>query len=275
MSKRVEMIGRRFGRLVVVALSEKRGNRGQLKFDCVCDCGGRTTVMGEDLRRNKVVSCGCYQKERAKRVNMTHGGCCSGQSKRGYDKLYHTWQGMKDRCFNPSSTEYEKYGGRGITVCDEWKDNYITFRDFMLSIGFDPAKPTKEQTIDRIDVNGNYCPENCRLLSLSEQQYNKTNNRLITYNGVTKTATEWAKEFGIKMEMILKRIDESDWSVEEALTRPKRATEKFTVDGETHTVREWAEVLKMPWSTLRGKIKPDKQRLLEKEVRDRRRKGLC
>lgn len=275
MTPRVEMIGRRFGRLTVVALSKKRGNRGQLKFDCVCDCGGYTTVMGEDLRRNKVVSCGCYQKEVAKRVNKTHGGCCSGQSKRGYDKLYHTWQAMKDRCFNPNSAEYENYGGRGITVCDEWKDSYEVFRDFMLSIGFNPKKPIKEQTIDRIDVNGNYCPENCRLLPMKEQQYNKTNNRLITYNGETKTATEWAKDLGVRIEVITNRLDRGGWSIEEALTKPKRVTEKFTVDGETHTVKEWAEVLKMPWSTLRGKIKPDKQKLLEKEVRYRRSKGLC
>lgn len=275
MTPRAEMIGKRFGRLVVVALSEKRGNRGQLRFDCVCDCGGHTTVAGETLRRGRCVSCGCYQKEAAKKANMTHGGCCSDQSNRSYDKLYTVWQSMKDRCFNPNNFEYKNYGGRGITVCDEWKDNYVTFRDFMLSIGFDPKKPVREQTIDRIDVNGNYCPKNCRLLPLSEQQYNKTNNRLITYNGVTKTATEWAKELGVKMEVIINRLDRDGWSVEKALTTPKKVMERFTVDGETHTVREWAEILKMPWSTLRGKIKKDKQMLLEKEVRYRRSKGLC
>ena len=268
------MIGRRFGRLTVVALSEKRGNRGQLKYECLCDCNNRVTVMGETLRRGRCTSCGCYQKEVAKKVNTTHGGCCSGQSRRGYDKLYPVWQGMKDRCLNPNNSEYKNYGGRGITICDEWKDDYVTFRDFMLKIGYDINRAPKEQTIDRIDVNGNYCPENCRLLTLGAQQNNKTSSHYITFNGETKTLSEWSRELGLDVPFILKRLNKG-MSVEEALTKPKRVTEKFTVDGETHTVREWAEVLKMPWPTLRGKIKKDKQRLLEKEVRDRRQKGLC
>jgi hypothetical protein len=201
MTKRIEMEGRKFGRLLVLKLAEERGNRGQLKYLCQCDCGTVKLITGEDLRRGLIVSCGCFQKERAREANKTHGGCCSGEIERGYDKLYTVWQAMKDRCFNPNSIEYKSYGGRGITVCNDWL-NYAKFRDFMLGIGYDVNSMRKTQTIDRIDVNGNYEPSNCRLLTMAEQQFNKTNNRLIEFNGETKTVTEWARELRVKIEVI-------------------------------------------------------------------------
>ena len=271
MSKKVEMIGRKFGRLTVIAESSQRGNRGQLKYECICDCGKKTTAMGEALRRRKILSCGCLQRERASEANKTHGGCCSGENKRGYDKLYPIWQGMKDRCFNPNNTEYRHYGGRGITVCDEWLD-YVNFRNFMLSVGFDPSAPSKQCTIERIDVNGNYCPENCTVIPLSEQSNNRTCTVWITANGKTMTITQWTRELGVSESMIIQRIKRG-MTPEEAVTLPPTKFVKFTVDGETHTTKEWAQILNIPWNTLRDRMRRNgKQEELEKIVREKRNK---
>lgn len=183
----------------------------------------------------------------------THGGCCSGQSVRGYDKLYHVWQGMKDRCYNPNNREYFNYGGRGIKVCEDWLD-YGKFREFMIGIGYDYKAPRGTYTIERKDVNRNYEPDNCTLKSLSEQQSNKTSSRLLTYNGKTMSVTEWAQELGINADTIFMRLHRGK-SIEEALMTPVRKVHQYTVGNRTFTCKEWAKVLDIPWSTLRDKLR--------------------
>ena len=122
---------------------------------------------------------------------------------------------MKKRCYNTKNNRYKCYGGKGIVVCDEWKDNFQSFCDWAMTNGYSDAL-----SIDRIDVNGNYCPENCRWATTKEQANNTTRNHYITVKGVTKTISEWAEETGIHKDVIKDRINKLHWSEEEAVTIP-------------------------------------------------------
>ena len=161
----IDLTGQRFGRLVVVSRAESKGN--MTRWNCVCDCGNETVVYSNNLRRGYTQSCGCYRHEfELERLSKkkTHGES-HGKNK---TRLYGIWSGMITRCFNEKSKRYEDYGGRGITVCDEWLNSFEAFRDWALSHGY-----SDELTIDRIDVNGNYCPENCKWATMAEQNKNK------------------------------------------------------------------------------------------------------
>jgi Fic family protein len=128
---------------------------------------------------------------------------------------------MKSRCYYKGNNRYEYYGGRGIVVCDEWKNNFIAFYEWAMSNGY-----SDELSIDRIDLNGNYEPSNCRWATKVEQANNKSNNRFITFNNQTHTASQWAKITGIKEATIRYRIIHSNWNVERALTTPVRNAKK-------------------------------------------------
>lgn len=144
---------------------------------------------------------------------IKHGG-----SKRGRrERLYAVWNMMKQRCGDPNNKSYKNYGGRGVSVCDAWKNSYKEFRDWALANGYDDNAETHKCTIDRIDNNGDYCPENCRFVSAKEQSRNTRRNRIITYNGETKTLAEWGEATGIYYLTIHYRI-KNGWSIEDALT---------------------------------------------------------
>jgi len=134
-------------------------------------------------------------------------------------RLYHIWEDMKNRCYNPKNRRFKDYGGRGITVCQEWKDDYKCFYDWAMAHGY-----ADDLTIDRDDVNGNYEPGNCKWATQKEQGNNRTNNRIIEYNGDSKTLTEWADFFGFEIHVIKNRL-KRNWTVERAFTTP---TEKHT-----------------------------------------------
>lgn len=138
-----------------------------------------------------------------------------GESK---TRLYCTWQNMKARCYRKSAREYENYGGRGISVCAEWKNDYIAFRDWSLSHGYDANAPHGECTLDRIDVDGDYCPSNCRWISNFEQQSNRRDNVYATHNNQTLTVAQWARALGVSEKTLRQRIDR--WGVERAIETP-------------------------------------------------------
>lgn len=154
MTKRVDLTGKRFGRMVALRYE---GNR---KWLCRCDCGNEKVVFGLDLRQGKTQSCGCLQRERTSEANRRHYGKGT--------RLHNIWCGMKERCFNPNFERFHRYGGRGITVCDEWKTSFITFRDWALSNGY-----RDDLTLDRINNDGNYEPRNCRWATAKEQFKNQ------------------------------------------------------------------------------------------------------
>lgn len=144
--------------------------------------------------------------ERAVETNTTHNLSTT--------PLYRVWASIKKRCYNPNESNYARYGGRGIEVCPEWRNDFKAFYDWAMANGY-----RDDLSIDRIDVNGNYEPDNCRWATVKEQANNRRNSRLITYNGVTHTMTEWGDLVGIKASVIWKRLQRG-WSVEATLTTP-------------------------------------------------------
>ena len=175
MPKFRDLTGQRFGRLSVIERAENGTDyRGTpvTRWRCQCDCGREVITLARSLASGETTSCGCAGKEHreaaAKAANTKHGGT----HHRGNEALYNTWLRMKDRCRNPNACNWKYYGGRGIAVCSEWQTDYSAFRVWALSHGYE-----KGLSIDRIDPDGNYCPENCRWITMAEQQRNKRNMR--------------------------------------------------------------------------------------------------
>ena len=208
MPKKIEMVGKRFGYLVVLEQVED-AKCGQKRWKCMCDCGKETIAYGQSLRSGHTSSCGCYRSKvnaiLGKEKLEKHGGCGT--------RLYHIWNSMKARCYDPKRSRYKQYGGRGIIVCDEWRNDFAAFRSWALANGYNDSF-----TIDRIDNDGPYSPSNCRWITNFEQQGNKRNNRNLEYNGQTHTVAEWARITGISENTIRQRL-RNGWSVDDALTR--------------------------------------------------------
>lgn len=199
MPKLIDLSNKRFGRLVVI--SRVPNKNGRPRWLCRCDCGSFCEVPSSALRSGNTRSCGCLQKDIASKNSTIHGDSKT--------RLYKIWACIKDRCTNPRNARYADYGGRGISVCDEWH-TYIPFREWALSHGY-----ADELSIDRADNNGSYCPENCRWVTRKEQARNKRNNRLI--NG--KPLAQWAEEYGIDRCLLRDRLGYG-WPLEKALTEP-------------------------------------------------------
>lgn len=198
----IDLVGQRFGRLVVLERAHvvRRGNAAY--WTCLCDCGQQKVVHGNGLRKGLASSCGCFQRERASEGNRTHGLTHSLE--------YRTWQMMKDRCYNPKANYYRIYGGRGIAVCPRWRDS---FESFLADMG---PRPTPRHSIDRLNSDGPYEKGNCRWATPMEQGNNKRNNRRLTLNGETKTLAEWCRLLSVVDSTVQARL-KAGWSDEEAL----------------------------------------------------------
>jgi hypothetical protein len=208
----IDLTGRRFGRLVVTALTgERRGANLTRVWLCQCDCGREVRVRGDCLRRGTTTSCGCYHSERLRADPLTHGH--AKQAGRPSPE-YVAWQSMKARCANPNHDAYPWYGGRGIKVCARWLNN---FEAFLADMG---RKPGRGYELDRHpDPDGDYEPGNVRWATKKTQCRNRSNNVMLTHAGRTMCATDWAAEAGLTFATIRKRLRRG-WSVERALTTP-------------------------------------------------------
>lgn len=209
MGAKIDLTGKKFGRLTVVSENGKRN--GRTHWDCLCDCGRQSIIDGSKLRSGHTKSCGCLKKEYVSNIGD------KGNIKHGMYKhpLFKIWIGIKERCYNKKRAAYSNYGGRGITVCPEWLNDFQAFYDWAMANGWE-----KGLTIDRIDNNGNYTPENCRWATRKLQARNQRSNSHIEYNGRTKILIEWCEELNLHYDTVRVRIGKLGWTPEKAFETP-------------------------------------------------------
>ena len=183
-----DISGQRFGNLVAIKPVSKRSKNGSVNWLCNCDCGKTTIVDGAPLRRGVQVSCGCMRVERLNAIDRTkidhktHGGSGSKYCQR--ERLYRIWSCIIQRCYNQNNNAYKYYGGRGIKMYDVWRNDYSEFRNWAMNNGYNPDAEKWECTIDRIDNNGNYTPDNCRFVDMKMQASNKRKRGTALVGGI-------------------------------------------------------------------------------------------
>ena len=197
--------GQKFGRLTVIGFMGKNKGRNAVWY-CECECGNKVAVTSGNLKTGHTVSCGCCSVQKLRERATTHGHTVGGKS-----RTYITWRNMLSRCYNLNKDTYQHYGGRGITVCERWHK----FENFLADMGERPLR----MSIERIDNDGNYCPENCRYATQKEQCNNQRSNRFLTFNGKTQTISQWSEETGIKAGTLERRLNRYGWSIERVLNR--------------------------------------------------------
>ena len=207
------LVGMKFGRLTVMDRESPKSKKTKGLWVCKCECGNVIKVNTSDLKSGNTTSCGCKRKETLRQLRTKHG--------ESNTRLYNVWSDMKKRCYNTKNVDYKNYGGRGITVCDEWMD-FQNFYEWAIANGYDETAPRGQCTIDRIDVDGCYEPENCRWVDRYIQMNNKRNNRILTYNGESHTLAEWCEIVNVPYSCLKSRLNKLHWSVEKTLTTPTR-----------------------------------------------------
>lgn len=195
MPAKIDLTGKQFDRWTVVKQATQK-LYGKPAWECLCTCGNTGIVAGSALRMGESRSCGCLMKEVAAE-NLRAAATKHGMHN---TPMYFRWLGIKLRCYHPTHYAYPRYGGRGITMCDEWKNS---FKSFYAYIG-DP--PSEAHSLDRIDNNGNYEPGNVRWATKQEQANNRSDNVRITFNGETKTLAEWGRTLGVTPEAVAWRV---------------------------------------------------------------------
>jgi hypothetical protein len=234
---RRDLTGQRFGRLLVIAFSSIKDH--MTKWLCICDCGNEKIVFRGSLVSGATQSCGCLQKERVSKRNGVHFAC---------DTLtYARWKGMFNRCSNPKTKDYPRYGGRGITVCERWN----SFENFLADMG---ECPRKNMTLERNNSNENYSPSNCRWATHKEQNRNTSRNRFITYQGKTLCVGEWSEILGINYKSIMARLARG--STDEEALRPitlrNPPKPKSGIKDRSEAIQSYQAALALTGTTYRG-----------------------
>lgn len=203
------LIGERFGILTVVDFDHKEG-KGNYFYKCICDCGNECVKRLSYLKRTNRgrKSCGCWGKEYHKEEKTTHDLSTTLE--------YTTWCKMKHRCNCTTSDVFKYYGGRGIKVCDRWNDS---FENFLEDMG---ERPSPQHTLDRIDVNGDYCPENCRWATRYEQSNNMRKTLIFEYDNKTQSLSDWCNELGINKSAIRAIMRRKNYTFEQAVEYYKK-----------------------------------------------------
>lgn len=201
-------MNKKYGKLTILGIEyqKKYSNGTIIDFvKCKCECGNIKIINFNNIKRGLVKSCGCITKT----VN--------GMSK---TRIYQIYRHLINRCYRQKDISYKNYGNKGIIVCDEWKNDFMSFYNWSMANGY-----ANDLTIDRIDVNGNYEPSNCRWVNMAVQQNNRSNNRILEYKGQKKTITEWAKYCGLSYRNLYYRLN-NGYTIEEAIEKPKRKLHK-------------------------------------------------
>lgn len=210
MSKVIDIHGQKFYRLEVVKFEGVVEHNAMWK--CVCDCGNTVVVKGSHLRDKNTKSCGCYMIEKLKKINTTHG--------KSKTPLYVLYRGLVARCLNKNHSAYYRYGGRGIKVCDRW----LKYENFYEDMEEGYTKHCEvygrsDTSIDRVNNNGDYCKDNCKWVTRTEQQSNTRRNKFISYSGETLTVKQWSKRLNIRYTTLWQRLYKNKWTVEKSFTK--------------------------------------------------------
>lgn len=201
MRKRKNLIGQSFGRLTVIAEGKTRESDNKRKryyWLCQCSCGSQPKEINQNsLLSGEIISCGCYHSEHNHEYGFKHG--------MSHTRIYTIWSGMIQRCCNPNAKNYPRYGGRGVTVCEEWKE-FKKFYEWSKISGY-----SDNLTIERLDNNGNYCPENCTWITKQKQMRNTRRNHYIKCNDEELTLTEWARKFDMNVETLRYQVNHNNF----------------------------------------------------------------
>lgn len=206
--KRIPLEGQKFGRLTVVSYV------GGSRYRCLCDCGNIVYPNGNNVRSGGTLSCGCLKREKLVQMSTKHKGKGT--------RMYSLWKGIKARCTNPNNKEYHNYGERGITICHEWEKDFDCFRNWALSHGY-----SDELTIDRIDNDKGYSPDNCRWVTVKEQSRNRRSTVFICINGEKKSLPEWCEIFGVNLGTATHRVKKQGLSGMEVFRYQPRGPAKI------------------------------------------------
>ena len=248
----VDLTGQKFGNLTAIEYIGYEHRKP--KWKCLCDCGNYTEVYSYNLINGRTTSCGCL-KAGSGFVKYKHGLY--------RDRIYSIYHAMKQRCFNKNCNQYKNYGARGITICDEWlgENGFVNFSNWAFENGY-----ADDLSIDRIDNNGNYCPDNCRWTDAITQANNTRRNREITYNEETHTYAEWERilDNGVSQTDISARINELHWDAEKALLTPIRTNSNAELyhwdkpiqhNGEIKTISDWCRHSGLTRDNYRSRIR--------------------
>ena len=239
----VDLTGKRFGKLQVIGLDRVVNKRSYWKVRC--DCGKEKSVRGDTLK--VITSCGCV-KEKQDIINLG----IKNNHKLTHHPVYSIWRAMVNRCDNPNNQAYKYYGGRGIKVCDEWHDIRI-FSKWADKNGFEP---NKDLSIERIDVNGNYCPENCCWIKKELQARNKRNTIRLTINGVEKSLSEWCEIYGLSNSLCIQRYESGVRDIGDLFYNGNlqmKHLRKIEIDGESLTPRQISKKYGVPLNIVYSK----------------------
>lgn len=239
----IDITGEKFGRLT--AIEHIKGCRGNPpKWKCICECGNITYVETNKLKSGHTTSCGCKLqevKDSIANLNKTHG--------QSNTRLYQTWQNMRERCYSTKNKVYDYYGGRGIGVCDDWRYNFSSFYEWAMQNGYND-----KLTIDRIDVNKGYSPDNCQWVTMKQQCRNKRNNLYLDYNGESISMAELAERTGMNYSTLQDRIRRG-FNLEKSLSKTNYARKLITFKGKTMCISDWAKEVGVNSSTLSTRLK--------------------
>lgn len=222
--------GQKFGRLTIIGFEKVRKSWGGTtsyawNWICRCDCGTIVSVPPNLIKNGQSTSCGCRKRE----VTVEYNKAAKTKHGKRHTKLYSAWRGMRARCYTITDKNYPHWGGRGITMCDEWRDDFMAFYNWAIENGWEEGL-----TLDRIDVNGNYEPNNCRWSDWKTQARNRTTSVYFEIDGVTKSLVEWAEDYDIPYGTVYQRITKYGWDIKRALTQKRRKGDYHGGSGVDH-----------------------------------------